>query len=525
MDLRANTQVIVTVGPFVDVVDGFTPETGITLGAADEAEIIKHGSTTVVDISAATWAAVTNCDGYYSLTLTTSHTDTEGQMVIVVQDDSVCLPVRMEYRVLSEAAYDSLYVAKDDGFMDVNIKTIGRADTQETEADNLESACSNYSATRGLSGTALPAAAADAAGGVPISDLGGLDLDTMNTNISSILTDTAAIGAAGAGLTSIPWNSAWDAEVQSEVNDALVINNLDHLFANAMIAADAVDNSFAARLVSKSATADFDDYNHVTDSLQAIRDRGDDNWRIGLLQSTTIAALTSQTSFTLTAGSADDDAYNGMLAVITDVSTATQKAVGVISDYTGASKTVTLREDPGVFTMAATDNIEIILISPDILNVLADTAEIGAAGAGLTAVPWNASWDAEVQSEVNDALVALGLDHLLAASVTGTDVTDDSIIASLVSKESTADWDDYVNTTDSLQAHQDSHADDVLDEVYEGTTTFRQFLRVAASALFGKLSGAATTTVSIRDEADSKNRIVATVDADGNRSAVTLTKT
>ena len=38
---------------------------------------------------------------------------------------------------------------------------------------------SAYSATRGLVGTALPAAAADAAGGVPISDAGGLDLDNI----------------------------------------------------------------------------------------------------------------------------------------------------------------------------------------------------------------------------------------------------------------------------------------------------------------------------------------------------------
>ena len=36
---------------------------------------------------------------------------------------------------------------------------------------------SAYSATRGLAGTALPAAAADAAGGLPISDAGGLDMD------------------------------------------------------------------------------------------------------------------------------------------------------------------------------------------------------------------------------------------------------------------------------------------------------------------------------------------------------------
>ena len=42
----------------------------------------------------------------------------------------------------------------------------------------------------------------------------------------------------------------------------------------------------------------------------------------------------------------------------------------------------------------------------DVADILVDTAEIGTSGAGLTAVPWNASWDAEVQSEVNDGLVA-----------------------------------------------------------------------------------------------------------------------
>ena len=32
---------------------------------------------------------------------------------------------------------------------------------------------------------------------------------------------TDAIGATGSGLTAIPWNAAWDAEVQSECTDAL----------------------------------------------------------------------------------------------------------------------------------------------------------------------------------------------------------------------------------------------------------------------------------------------------------------
>lgn len=41
--------------------------------------------------------------------------------------------------------------------------------------------------------TALPNAAADAAGGLPISDAGGLDLDAMNTNVNDIETDTQDI--------------------------------------------------------------------------------------------------------------------------------------------------------------------------------------------------------------------------------------------------------------------------------------------------------------------------------------------
>lgn len=108
-------------------------------------------------------------------------------------------------------------------------------------------------------------------------------------------------------------------------------------------------------------------FSGATDSLEAIRDRGDAAWTTGaggtppqLLQSTTIATLASQTNFTLTAGSADDDAYNGAIVIITDSVTSTQKAVGVVSDYVGASKTVTLSVDPGIFTMAVGDSIDVV---------------------------------------------------------------------------------------------------------------------------------------------------------------------
>jgi hypothetical protein len=64
--------------------------------------------------------------------------------------------------------------------------------------------------------------------------------------------------------------------------------------------------------------------------------------------------------------------------------------------------------------------------------------------------------------------------------------------------------------------------DGVLDEIVEGTTTFRQLLRLYAAALHGKVAGGGTTLVKFRDLADSKDRITATVDTNGNRTAITL---
>jgi hypothetical protein len=61
--------------------------------------------------------------------------------------------------------------------------------------------------------------------------------------------------------------------------------------------------------------------------------------------------------------------------------------------------------------------------------------------------------------DIDTQLAAIGLDHLVGAAVVGTDVVDNSIIAQMVSKSATADWDDFVNTTDSLQANRDKLTD------------------------------------------------------------------
>lgn len=88
---------------------------------------------------------------------------------------------------------------------------------------------------------------------------------------------------------------------------------------------------------------------------------------------TTIATRASQTSFTLTAGSADNDAYNGCPILIIDQTTSAQRQIGSVLDYTGSTKTVTLAADPGIFTHAVGDTIRIYVKDP---QVQADTAAI-----------------------------------------------------------------------------------------------------------------------------------------------------
>lgn len=67
------------------------------------------------------------------------------------------------------------------------------------------------------------------------------------------------------------------------------------------------------------------------------------------------------------------------------------------------------------------------------------------------------------------------------------------------------------------------NADALLDRAagVETGLTIRQAMRLFASVLIGKASGLATTTAVYRDFGDTKDRITATVDTSGNRTAVT----
>jgi hypothetical protein len=178
-------------------------------------------------------------------------------------------------------------------------------------------------------------------------------------------------------------------------------------------------------------------------------------------------------------------------------------------------------------------------LAADIAAIEAQTDDIGAAGAGLTGIPWNAAWDAEVQSEVADALAVydppthtelVAEIDAVQADVAGVQAdTNDiqaRIPAALVGGRMDAIALIAADGLDAAALKADAVTEIVtglLAGIIEGAVTLKQSLQLSNAAAAGKLSGAGTTAIALRNLADTLDRIAATVDASGNRSAVVRT--
>jgi hypothetical protein len=178
-------------------------------------------------------------------------------------------------------------------------------------------------------------------------------------------------------------------------------------------------------------------------------------------------------------------------------------------------------------------NVYDSLVSTDKLQI--DLREIGDPNLALTT-----QMKADVNAEVDAAL-----DTAIPGSPTFNSINEiasalsDRLPANYIMGSSVnTDLDGTINTIDgkvdnvqidvtAIKAVTDTLtlvaiADAVHDEVVEGTTTLRQAIRLVNAALFGKLSGGGTNTLTFRDVGDIKDRITATVDANKNRTGIVL---
>lgn len=195
-----------------------------------------------------------------------------------------------------------------------------------------------------------------------------------------------------------------------------------------------------------------------------------------------------------TAGSVRADAVTGAVGSVTGSVGSVTGAVGSVTGAVGSvTAAVTITGDLSATMKTSVENAVWDATLASHLNVGSTGAALNAAGAAGD--PW--------------------LTNLPGAYGLGT-------AGNIVGNKLDATVSSRAQPSDVPTANQ--NADALLDRAagIETGITPRQGLRVMLSAMVGKLSGAGTTTVKIRDTQDTKDRITATVDAQGDRTAVTL---
>lgn len=149
----------IPLGYFLDPSDGDTEETSLTIANTD-IKLWKHGATTLANKNSGGATHISN--GIYYCVLDATDSNTLGGLVIFVHVAGA-LAIRVECEVMTANRFDALVLGTD----------VLHADMTKCGGNDVAAG-------------AIPNAAADAAGGLPISDAGGLDLDTKLANTNEI---------------------------------------------------------------------------------------------------------------------------------------------------------------------------------------------------------------------------------------------------------------------------------------------------------------------------------------------------
>lgn len=475
--LKADTAVKVVVGPVVAVGDGFTPVTTLSLSTADEAEIMKHDASAVTSISSNTFAAITSMDGYYNLTITAAQLDTEGMLTVGINDDSLCLPVRHDYMVVNANVYDSLYAAASTDFLQVDTQqwdgntvtaSSGNPDVNVESIDNIDAPATWQASMNTQMDTAISDAALATASA----------LATVDANVDAILVDT--------GTT-----------LDTKINDIQGAT-----FDTATDSLEAIRNRGDAAWTTGGGGSITDILNVVPLIPEQIDLANTATWRIGLMLTNAVDDLPTTAEITPGTISIDRKAIGGTSwsSVVSD-SACSESAGLIYFDEVFDSGT----------GYAEGDSIRVTLKSQKI-TVAANDYEVTDATGRI------------FYTSIRQTM--RGTDSAFLAANAPTNFADLAITAS-TGKVTIGTNDDKTGysisgTKTTLDALNDITAATVLAAGDIDGFTLENAMKLSVAALAGKLSGAATTTVTIRAADDSKDRITATVDADGNRTAVTL---
>jgi hypothetical protein len=310
-----------------------------------------------------------------------------------------------------------------------------------------------------------------------------VDFDTTNLTISVAATGDAAdtvFPYTGANVDNYDGTPpAWGAppasaiEVEARANGCVNLHIRDEVFA----VSGAVEWSIA-----------FSD--STTDQIM--------DWNVQVLALGTSADIQSAAQAAIVAEDVPDNTdLNARTLATADYATAATQTTH--TTLIGGVDEAVWDADPINFTDVDTWGELFNNLDTDVDSVLADTAEIGTAGAGLTAVAWNATWDAEVESEVEDAVGADVTAILLDTGTTipGTITTIDTEIG-VIDTNVDSILVDTATTLDSKINAIDDYLDTEIAAILEDTgTTLQTNVALMSSGIIScqAQTGTLSTTV------------------------------
>jgi hypothetical protein len=384
--LRQSTAVDVAIGPFLDATDAVTAETALTISQADVR--LKKNNGAWAQVSDAT-SATHEENGWYEKELDATDTDTCGRLLIAVHE-SGALPIWHEFWVLEEAIYDALFAASANAFTGAAGSTTLTAlatgsitaaviATDAIDADAIADNAINAGAiaSDAITSAKIADGAIDAntfaAGAINAAAIanGAIDSATFanDTGLASIRSNTAQAGAA----TTITLDASASA-VNDFYNDDLVYIVSGTGVGQARFITN-YDGSTKVATVATWAT------NPDNTSVFTILPSGS---AAGALTAAGIADAVWDEALPGAYGSGTAGKIIGDNINATISSRATQTSVDTVDDLLDT-------EVAAIFNrigapVGASISADIAAVKTQTAAIETDTAEIGAAGAGLTAI-------------------------------------------------------------------------------------------------------------------------------------------
>jgi hypothetical protein len=361
------------------------------------------------------------------------------------------------------------------------------------------------------------------------------DTDDIQTRLPAALVSgrmDSSVGAMAANVitaTAINADAITDAKVASDVTIASVTGAVGSVTAGVTVTTNNDKTGYG--LSAAAVQAIWDALTSALTTVGSIGKRISDNLDAAI--TSRMATFTYTTPPTAVAIRTEMDSNSTKLANLdaTISSRATPAQVNTEADTAladvGLTTTVTGRIDAAISTRLATAGYtapptaaaNADAIWDETLSGHLTTGSTGEAlnGAGAAGDPWTTTLPGAYGAGSAGKIIGDNINATVSSRATQVSVDDIPTNAELATSQAAADD----ATLAAIAGISIPTVSDILAGVIEGSITLKGALRLAISVLTGKASGGGTTTIVFRDTADTKARITATVDSNGNRTTVT----